>query len=878
MVFTGAPVLFIPGNSGSYKQSRSLASVALRKGIDNDWFHHLDYFTVDLNEEYSALFGGVLVEQAQFIEHAIRTILKLYENLPHPPKKIVVIGHSIGGKLIQKILTSEVTAKLINSAITLATPMDKAVLNLDAHMNQFYESIETYWVENRGITKLMNNSCSGCQQRRQIKSKKLQLDDKLLITIGGGRKDLMVHSGLTDSKYSDLHVMSTEMSKVWAESDHLCIVWCLQLVLVVNRFLYSIIAPVKYKGNNSKGLSFIEDKSVRLAKAEQHFLGLEARRVGEHSRKMELPDAAEWYEDNRRIFTEKYKNGINRTRIQMIRLFNNILHRAVRIDVINKETDEWIFGCEATETTGVARFCSNAVSLSNYTIKVPSELPDRMAVSLNLHDLKAKNPRWTHILLRFKPTREPFQFTVDIHNPADREMTVAMPKWYSFSTVNILDDTLMGSSHYQFNITGLDATHQALELIVTPKFCTKHKTIAKICVPWSSGFNRFHQFADGNEKVTIWAPESRPINYNTSQNPIVVELMLDADCRYSISIRQSLGEMLAQIVQQFSHWLPAHLVAILCLSLKHQLSITPKGEKFRCGAFHKALATCTPFFIITVSRLFFKFILMMKVLPKPETLPTSLTVSILIHGSSISILVICTALLWGGISFCGSIAHKVLFRVVHLPIPIISDAVVSIIEKFPASVAALLISLVYASCGGIALVVACIVYFILMAKMYEDYLEAFVYKTAKLIAMKLFGRERKDRNKQEKEEPKKEEASETLVKSNSQENLENEESEEVQKMLDELMVKQQEEKANNEKSTTRAEYESLTAGLDEINFHFPLFFLLIVITLIAIPSCITWAKNYHYARILTPDPFKIPATIVLISLGLIWQLSTPRKV
>lgn len=45
MQFTGAPVIFVPGNAGSYKQARSLASVALRKGIDNGLRHHLDYFT-----------------------------------------------------------------------------------------------------------------------------------------------------------------------------------------------------------------------------------------------------------------------------------------------------------------------------------------------------------------------------------------------------------------------------------------------------------------------------------------------------------------------------------------------------------------------------------------------------------------------------------------------------------------------------------------------------------------------------------------------------------------------------------------------------------------------------------------------------------------
>lgn len=34
--FTGIPVLFVPGNSGSHKQVRSLASVALRKALDEE--------------------------------------------------------------------------------------------------------------------------------------------------------------------------------------------------------------------------------------------------------------------------------------------------------------------------------------------------------------------------------------------------------------------------------------------------------------------------------------------------------------------------------------------------------------------------------------------------------------------------------------------------------------------------------------------------------------------------------------------------------------------------------------------------------------------------------------------------------------------------
>lgn len=45
MQFNGAPVIYVPGNAGSYKQARSLASVALRKGLEENWQKHLDYFT-----------------------------------------------------------------------------------------------------------------------------------------------------------------------------------------------------------------------------------------------------------------------------------------------------------------------------------------------------------------------------------------------------------------------------------------------------------------------------------------------------------------------------------------------------------------------------------------------------------------------------------------------------------------------------------------------------------------------------------------------------------------------------------------------------------------------------------------------------------------
>lgn len=159
--------------------------------------------------------------------------------------------------------------------------------------------------------------------------------------------------------------------------------------------------------------------------------------------------------------------------------------------------------------------------------------------------------------------------------------------------------------------------------------------------------------------------------------------------------------------------------------------------------------------------------------------------------------------------------------------------------------------------------------------MYEDYLENFVFKTARVIAKKLFGKEKKHQDSAEAIPETKEE------QTNKEEEKPNlEESEQMMsEKLDEVLLKQKEEKAKQEKeqALARAEYDSITDGLSDINFHLPLFFLLLVITILSVPSVISWAKNYQYSRILSTDPYLLPATCSLLALAVIWQIA-PRNV
>lgn len=193
-------------------------------------------------------------------------------------------------------------AKQVNTIIALASPIDAPVLNIDFYSEAFYRKSNKFWLEHRPpisnvITNLTNTCCNASnnavamdgsnltaefrmdEQNAMSSAKKIEkyfLKDILLITIGGGKRDLLVQAGLTTSRFSDIHTMSTCIPNVWLSTDHVSSVWCVQQVLAINRFLFSIVQTThsrqKLLGNN-----FIEDKALRLAKA-RHYLTVRLRR------------------------------------------------------------------------------------------------------------------------------------------------------------------------------------------------------------------------------------------------------------------------------------------------------------------------------------------------------------------------------------------------------------------------------------------------------------------------------------------------------------------------------------------------------------------------------------------------------------------------
>lgn len=264
-------MLFIPGNAGSYKQVRPLAAESanyfhdtllhdptlLKRGVRN-----LDFFTVDFNEDFTAFHGQTMIDQAEYLNEAIRYILSLYldprmtsrdSDLPDPTS-VMIVGHSMGGIVARTMLIMpNYQAHSINTIITMSAPHARPPVSFDSEIVSVYEEINNYWRKAYAQQWANNNP----------------LWHVTLISIAGGSLDTVVPSDYASlgSIVPDTHgftVFTSTIPTVWTGMDHQAILWCDQHRKVVIRALYDVVDA--YRPSQTK------PRAQRMSVFKKHFL------------------------------------------------------------------------------------------------------------------------------------------------------------------------------------------------------------------------------------------------------------------------------------------------------------------------------------------------------------------------------------------------------------------------------------------------------------------------------------------------------------------------------------------------------------------------------------------------------------------------------
>lgn len=236
----GIPVLFIPGNAGSYKQVRSIAAEATNiyqshKNEDRFQGRNLDFFAAHFNEDFTAFHGRTMLDQAEYLNDAIRFILSLYSESPNPPTSVILVGHSMGGVVSRVMLTlPNYVENSVNTIITLAAPHAAAPATFDSDIMKIYGATDKFW--RAGFEK--EGSDLSTQRLKHVS----------LISITGGLLDTILPADYTtlDGLVPDTNgftMYTTGIPRVWTPIDHLAIVWCDQLRKAVASVLLDIVDP-----------------------------------------------------------------------------------------------------------------------------------------------------------------------------------------------------------------------------------------------------------------------------------------------------------------------------------------------------------------------------------------------------------------------------------------------------------------------------------------------------------------------------------------------------------------------------------------------------------------------------------------------------------
>lgn len=181
---------------------------------------------MDLNEEFSAISGRLLLDQAEYLNDVVQHILALYQ---HRFSSVVIVGHSMGGIVARLMPTlANYQPHSINTILTLASPHAKAPIVLDPKIARIYQS---------SIHPIASNIT--------------------IMSLAGGTSDSIVNSDAASlaSDPGGLTAFTTSIPQVWTTCDHMAILWCNQLVKRVAKALVEIMDK-----NNISGTRPFDDR------------------------------------------------------------------------------------------------------------------------------------------------------------------------------------------------------------------------------------------------------------------------------------------------------------------------------------------------------------------------------------------------------------------------------------------------------------------------------------------------------------------------------------------------------------------------------------------------------------------------------------------
>ena len=555
--FSGHPVLFLPGNAGSYRQVRSAASICHQMFQQSARLYRFDFFTIDFDEERAGLFGQLLQDQVLFAAQAISRIQELYSN----NKSCILIGHSIGGVVARALLLDPgFTPACISMILTLSAPVKEPVVRFDDSMSDFYSDSNKKWMEERGKSES-------------------KISHIIHVSIAGGFSDVLVRSQLThlpeQDNSIDISMMTTSIPDVWITMDHLCITWCKQFMIKLSRMIYDVTDAGPHA-----------DIQVKRQIIEYHLCSrTRGKSYPGHvvPRTIVFPSTGSWISFTQRV--ERYKST-GKILSPVYIVIKLVPKTSVLIWLSGEHRHDWIAACTGFHdpVSNVTR-CDEGSNLSANTSLLPGNMDE---AATTIFKATADSLQSSHLIVSLTPQIEsgvrPVSIIAERYGDDGRNIRVLLPPVIQsltmlWSHIQILDVPVSKEScFYNLTMIGVNQAWHAYNLVIRTGSCyqradNSRPSIAQFHVPWSRE-DSFHRISNSKNSVTEFViklnvPRSAGDHRNTS-----LYLFLDPDCSFQISLKFSFKEMMGQIVRFYYQYLINFIAGIIACSAGLQVLLS----------------------------------------------------------------------------------------------------------------------------------------------------------------------------------------------------------------------------------------------------------------------------------------------------------------
>ncbi|KAJ8037678.1 GPI inositol-deacylase [Holothuria leucospilota] len=387
-----------------------------------------------------------------------------------------------------------------------------------------------------------------------------KLNHVTVLSVGGGHRDVMVKSantGLNGVVSSSRHIsaVSTSIPHVWEAADHLCIVWCNELVLATKRALFEMIDP--------KTSLLTEDPDLRMKIFRYHFSDHSGwKKYQEH--KEDIINFKDKKDVNFKLAADSRLHIATNNKDKLFYyLFPVPSPKHGFVATTKIPAARWVFLCtKATDTT-----CDEGIDITMRGRVAPPLRAGVREIHLSPEDLKGHD----FLVIRV-PSGSAGVINAEMYDWEERHFEAELPAFFSMAP-----QTIVNMSGPTYISIGIDLTSVSTAYVaeLVPEECPASvqkgiNTTLRFEVPWKQEDTYSVASVRQNHSLSLKLQSGRPPNADNTSMPRL-SAYLDPRCQYAITLRYSQREGYGQIVRFYGHTIPTMMVIIIILATSYQL-------------------------------------------------------------------------------------------------------------------------------------------------------------------------------------------------------------------------------------------------------------------------------------------------------------------